>query len=87
MRRIDYLEILELAGHILGISEENDDWEEVIEERMAETYGLGMEEFGMLVGKLVPLCAIGESPITKQMFRGFAVEEGGVGRWLARVEV
>ena len=87
MSRIDWLEIQELAAHITGVSEDNPEWDDAIENKMAETYGISMESFEMLVKQLAPLCTIGQSPITKTMYRGFAVEEGSVGRWLAKVEV
>lgn len=87
MSRIDWLEIQELAAHLTGVSENNPNWDDVIEIKMAETYGISMESFEMLVKQLAPLCTIGQSPITKKMYRGFAIEEGSVGRWLVKVGV
>ena len=83
---MDELETLELAAHLLGIDENADDFEERVDDKLYETWGIDYDSFRSLCSSLLPLCEVGQSPITKQIFRGFAVREEKYGRWLARVD-
>ena len=80
------LEALELAAHLLGIDEDADDLDDQVEEKLYERYEIEFHNFRVLCSELLPLCDVGQSPITKEMFRGFSVREETNGRWLARVD-
>jgi len=83
---MDELETLELAAHLLGLDENADDLDEQIEDKLHEKYEIDYHNFRVLCSELLPLCDVGQSPITKQMFRGFSIREEKHGRWLAKVD-
>lgn len=85
-KMMDELEALELAAHLLGIDEYADDLDEQVEEKIYERYEIEFHNFRVLCSELLPLCDVGQSPITKQLFRGFSVREETHGRWLAKVD-
>lgn len=76
-------EVEELAAKILGFGEDYD--EEEVEQKLFDVYEISMDSFHRLISDLVPLCEVGESPITKQRFRGFADIENQC--WIVRVDV
>lgn len=87
MSRISEDDAIEVAAEILGLPEDEvEDWEEKVEEKLMETYGLDVETFTNLLRKLTPLCDAARSPLTDTLYRGFSKRSDGVGRWLARVE-
>lgn len=85
-KMMDELEALELAAHLLGIDEDADDLDEQVEAKIYERYEIEFHNFRVLCSELLPLCDVGQSPITKELFRGFSVREETHGRWLARVD-
>lgn len=85
-KMLDELEALELAAHLLGISEDADDLDEQVEEKIYEKYAIEFHNFRVLAHDLLPLCDVGQSPITKEFFRGFSIREEKHGRWLAKVD-
>ena len=85
-KMMDELEALELAAHLLGIDEYAEDLDEQVEEKMYEKYEIEFHNFRVLASDLLPLCDVGQSPITKELFRGFSIREEKHGRWLARVD-
>ena len=85
-KMMDELEALELAAHLLGIDEDADDLDEQVVEKIYERYEIEFHNFRVLCSELLPLCDVGQSPITKELFRGFSVREETHGRWLARVD-
>jgi hypothetical protein len=85
-KMMDELEALELAAHLLGIDEDADDLDEQVEQKMWEKYEIEFSNFRVLANDLLPLCDVGQSPITKELFRGFSIREEKHGRWLARVD-
>jgi len=85
-KMMDELEALELAAHLLGIDEDADDLDEQVEEKIYERYAIEFHNFRVLASELLPLCDMGQSPITKEFFRGFSIREETHGRWLAKVD-
>jgi len=85
-KMMDELEALELAAHLLGIDEDADDLDEQVEQKMYDKYQIEFYMFRVLASDLLPLCDLGQSPITKQLFRGFSIREEKHGRWLAKVD-
>ena len=85
-KMMDELEALELAAHLLGIDECADDLDEQVEEKIYDRYAIEFHNFRVLASELLPLCDVGQSPITKELFRGFSVREEKHGRWLAKVD-
>ena len=85
-KMLDELEALELAAHLLGIDEDADDLDEQVEEKIYDRYAIEFHNFRVLCSELLPLCDVGQSLITKKLFRGFSVREETHGRWLARVD-
>jgi len=84
---IDFLYAQQLACHILDIDEENtndEDFDELVENLLYERFGVhDMESFTKLLGALVPLIEIAESPLTHTLFKGFAHQ----GCWLLKIPV
>lgn len=80
------LDALELAAHLLGIDEDADDLDDQVEEKIYERYEIELHNFRVLVSELLPMCDVGQSPITKELFRGFSIREEKHGRWLAKVD-
>ena len=85
-KMIDELEALELAAHLLGIDENAEDLDEQVEQKLYDKYQIELCCFMALANDLLPLCDVGQSPITKKLFRGFSVREETHGRWLAKVD-
>ena len=85
-KMMDELEALELAAHLLGIDEDADDLDEQVEQKIYDKYQIEFQCFRMLAADLLPLCDVGQSPITKKLFRGFSIREEKHGRWLAMIE-
>lgn len=83
---MDELEALELAAHLLSIDEDADDLDEQVEQKIYDKYEIEFHNFRVLASELLPLCDVGQSPITKKFFRGFSIREEKHGRWLARVD-
>ena len=74
----------ELACKILGIDyDEIDADTEVIEEELYNQFEIDLENFSEIVNRLLPLIDVGESPITKEKYKGFSAGNS----WLAKVPV
>lgn len=74
----------ELACKIMGIDyDEIDADTEVIEEELYNQFEIDLENFSEIVNRLLPLIDIGESPLTKQKFKGFSTGQ----MWLAKIPV
>ena len=74
----------ELACKILGIDyDEIDADTEVIEEELYNMFEIDLENFSEIVNRLLPLIDVGESPITKEKYKGFSTGNS----WLAKVPV
>jgi hypothetical protein len=70
--KFDSLDIQRLAAHILDIDENEDDFDELVESNIKFQFGLDLDQFEDLITALVPLITVGESPITKTLYKGFA---------------
>lgn len=68
---IDHWEAQELAGLMFGISEEESDDDDHVEGLLVDRYGIGLEEFTLLLGDLLPFVMEGKSPLTGNHYRGF----------------
>jgi len=75
--------IEELMAYLLSV-DCDDKWDE-LSDLFEDKYGLNIEQFDKLVSDLVPLCAVGKSPLTGTVFRGFIDETEGV--WLIKGEM
>ena len=74
----------ELAYKILGIDyDEIDADTEVIEEELYNMFEIDLENFSEIINRLLPLIDVGESPLTKQKFKGFSAGSS----WLAKTPV
>ncbi len=73
MPSIDWFDAACLAAAVLDVPEpEDDDNVDAIEEKLIDTYGIDMDQFSRLTGKLLPMCSSDVSPLTQQVRRGFA---------------
>lgn len=60
-----------------------DDEDDIFENYIYERYGCDIEQFEELINYLLPLCAVGKSPLTDKLYQGF-----GTGNlWLIKKEV
>lgn len=74
----------ELACKILGIDyDEIDADTQIIEEELYNQFETDLKNFSDIVNRLLPLIDIGESPLTKEKFKGFSTGQ----MWLAKVPV
>lgn len=75
----DRFDLEELAAHLTGFEQENYDTSD-IEEKLFEQYGIDLENFYVLAGKLSSLLDMAVSPLTEEPFIGF-----GTGKlWIAK---
>lgn len=83
---IDSSDVLELACKISNLDYDSIDADEdIIDNKLIEEFGCGLEEFTEIVSRLLPLIDVGESPISKKIYKGFSNIEQGC--WLTKMEV
>jgi len=84
--RVDWMDVQELAAHILNMDEDSE-YDEV-EEKVYEEFECSMETFEKIVAHLVPCAAIAKSPLTDDVYRGFSkpMPDGGA-CWIVRESV
>lgn len=84
--KISTLEVEELACQITGLDYDKIDADtSVINEKLYEEFGCDLDQFTDIISRLLPLVTVGESPLTKKVYKGFAEEEKSM--WLCKVEV
>jgi len=77
-------EIEELACEILGLDyDEIDANTAIIEEHLIEEFNIDFDMFCELINRLVPLIEVGKSPLTDEIFKGFAKD----GMWLSKIKI
>ena len=81
---VHQFDIEELACRILGIDyDEIDADTEIINEELYNQFETDLDNFQDIVNRLLPLIDVGESPITKEKYKGFSTGNS----WLAKVPV
>lgn len=75
----------DLACYICGLTDGADF--DVLEESLWDEFGIELDAFQKIVGKLLPLIDVGKSPITGQIFKGFSDTSNGYGLWLVKTAV
>lgn len=86
-KRVDWMDVEELACHILNINYDDVEHSD-IDEAIYEKFECSMDTFQEIVEHLIPLADSGKSPITNELFQGFSVDEGeGVRRWIVKNKV
>ena len=84
--KVDFYEMEELACKILGLDyDEIDADTSVIEEAMYEQLEMSLEMFQDVLERLLPLVDKGQSPLTNEVYKGFADVENQC--WLLRTKV
>ena len=61
--------------------EDMDDWD--LSEYFYDHYGITTEDFDAIITDLLPLCDVGNSPLTGKNYRGFASDN----MWLRNKEI
>lgn len=82
---MQWWEINDLLIHILGLHEDADDDE--IEQALCDKWEISSETAFELINVLLPLCDVGQSPITGEYFKGFSKwvnKETGTKTWLLK---
>jgi hypothetical protein len=79
--KLHYFEVQELAIHICKLPVDAED--DQIEETLYDKFDISMDQLHNLAEVLVPLCAVGQSPLTEKWYRGF----GNGDMWLAKQEL
>lgn len=83
---ISSIEVEELACHLTGLDYDGIDADEVIiDEKLQEVYGITLDGFTDLIGKLMPLIDVGSSPLTKERYKGFSDSEKKM--WFVKIKV
>ena len=75
----------ELAIHISDIDDENDF--DSIQEAILEKYDIDIDSFDNLINDLLPLCMASPSPLTGQLYQGFADIKNKGGVWLSKIKL
>lgn len=75
----------DLACHLCGLHDGAD--YDVLEEKLWNEYSLELESFQKVVGALLPLIDIARSPLTGELYKGFADTSNGYGLWLVKTAV
>lgn len=84
---VDIEDIMDLAVCVLGLDPDVEyDYDE-IEFKIHEKFGCSLEDFCSIVEHLLPLVGMGESPLTKTIYRGFAHDDGSYVRWLVKEKI
>ncbi|MGV4536482.1 hypothetical protein [Ornithobacterium rhinotracheale] len=82
--QIEDWELEELAYKILGLNED-ELTPDKIEEELMEELNVDLRYFGEIVSRLIPLIDVGKSPVTNELYKGFAdLKEK---RWIVRCEI
>lgn len=80
MSRIDEFDLMELAAAILDVEDQGDD---AVFDGLREEFGIDLDQFGSLVGRLIDMIDVGQSPLTGKRYKGFGV----CGMFYAKVEI
>lgn len=84
--KVDFLDIEELACKILGLDYDAIDADtSIIEEEMFEQLEMSLEMFQDVLERLLPLVDKGKSPLTNEVYKGFADVEKQY--WLLKTKV
>lgn len=85
--RVDYLDVEELACHILNLDYDEVEYDD-IEDAIYEKFDCSFDTFQEIIEHLLPLADSGKSPITNEVFQGFSKDEGdGLRCWLIKRSV
>lgn len=84
--RLSTLEVEELACKITGLDYDEIDADEAqIDEALQNQFNLGLEDFTLIVARLLPLIDVGTSSLTDTRYKGFSDTEKQM--WLVKMEV
>lgn len=75
--------IEELMAHLLDVNAD-ENWDD-LEYLFYEKYNIDQENFERLINELLPMIEVAKSPLTKQLYKGFANRDKEM--WLVRIEV
>lgn len=79
-------DIEELACKILGIDyDEIDADTQIIEEKLNDEFYIDLDVFQEIISRLLPLIMVNESPLTNEVYKGFADIERSA--WLVKTIV
>jgi hypothetical protein len=78
---VDRFDVEELACFILGLDEDSESSE--IDNALYEEFECTLESFTQIVQHLLPLCDVGESPLTNKRYKGFSNRHNC---WIIRTE-
>jgi hypothetical protein len=86
LAKISTLQTEELACYITGLDyDEIDANEEIIDEKLQEEFGCDLQQFTVIIQRLLPLIDVGSSPLTQKRYKGFSDIENGM--WFVKIEV
>ena len=86
MRKLNYIDIEELACEIIGLDyDEIDADTTIIDEALIDKYGLDIEQFTELINDLIHRIAISESPISNEKYKGFLNNDKNM--WLTKIKI
>lgn len=75
--KINYDEAIEIADIITGVENPDEDLF-ITEDALVEKFGISIDDFHLLLLKITEILEIRISPLTKQIFMGYANKELGV---------
>lgn len=78
------IDVYELVAHLCDLNQQAESDE--VENALWAKYEIDIYNFEKIIKDLLPLIAVGTSPLTGTKFKGFSKVESGHGFWLAKVE-
>lgn len=86
---MDAYAFVELLDEMRGIDTDHEDYDydlDSLEEWLADTYGMGLEQAQDFLSKVIQFTPTVEGGMGN-LYKGFAIERNGMGRFLEKIEV
>jgi len=83
---VSQYDVEELACKITGLNYDEIDADEVvIEDKLIDEFGCGLDQFADIISRLMLLIDVGESPLTQKRYKGFSDAENKM--WFVKMEI
>lgn len=69
---MDYYDAIELAANVLGLEESDDIDETLVEEKLFDKFGCGVDEFAEVAAALMKFTIPVRSPLSNMLYQGFS---------------
>lgn len=69
--KVDRMDVEELVCDMFKIDIESDDCDEIMDDKLNDEFGIGIEEFTCIVEKLLPYSRVVQSELTGEKYKSF----------------